>query len=288
MSGRKIIGIALIFSIALLAGCIGGAPTTSDNPITTPSNSTNQSIESESNTTYPSLGNTPEPMANVSEKVVSELILEAMKAADTYRVNGTISRTQVYPTGTIDATVNTNTTLDRVNNALRNIENTSGHMVAMNTRTIVHNGTYYRYVDNQRNDQPAVWKRSTLGSGEFDRLDPLYRQRHLITNSTVTVTNSTTSRTGKAYVVHVDVNESAYSEFYDRQIDGKNLNVTGVAYRYVVDKESGQVIEMTGLLRSHTGSGESSVKLLERYDLTFTDYCKAVSIEAPKNTTTAS
>ena len=285
MPDRKLTGVAIVLAVVVLGGCLGGAPTSSDAGTTTPSDTTNQSIEEGDDATYPSLDEAPDPIANVSGQRISESILASMAATDTYRMNGTVKRTQTYPTGRIEASTISNTTVDRADRTLRNVENTSGHMIAMETRTIVHNGTYYRYVDNQRDDAPASWNRSALRDGEFDRLDPLERQRLLLENATVTVTNTTDTGTSTAYAVHVDVNESAYMEIYDRQVGGKQLNVTGVAYRYVVDAESGRLLEMTGLLRSHTGSAETRVRLLERYDFTVSDYDEPVSIEVPANAT---
>ena len=287
MPGRKLTSVAIVLAVIVLGGCLGGAPTSSDGGTTAPS-TTNQSIETGSDTaTFPRLDDSPEPMADVSGERVAESILESMATVDTYRMNGTVSRTQTYSTGTIEATVTTNTTVDRAAGALRSVETTSGHMIAVETRTIVHDGTYYRYVDNRRDDAPAGWNRSALRTGEFDRLDPLDRQRLLLKNASVTVTNETDARTGTAYVVHVDVNESAYMDLYDRYLGGKQLTVTGVAYRYVVDAESGRLLEMTGLLRSHTESGGNRVRLLERYDFTVTDYGEPVQIEVTANATAA-
>ncbi|MFQ3293313.1 MAG: hypothetical protein ACI9EZ_000187 [Halobacteriales archaeon] len=288
MAIRRPTGIPLaVVGLVLLAGCSGGllggdSPQTETTNAVTPTAGTSAAETAASGDgPFPE---DPEPLPGVNESAVRSRIAESMRAVETYRVNGTVERQLTVPAGTVDATVETNTIVDRRTGRIATNETTAGHMQRVESRIVVDDSTLYRYVNKSRSETDPAWQQSSITEREWRMLDPLHRQRLLFDNATLVVTNETQVRNTTGYVVHVDVNETAYTSLFDRTLDGERLEVTDLTYRYVVDRETGRVLEVTGVLEAHTVTGNGSVRLVERFDLSFHGYNESVSIWVPTAT----
>mgnify|MGYP006284376835 CR=1 FL=1 len=208
-----------------------------------------------------------------------------MAAAETYAVNGSVSRTLQLPTGTVESSV---TTTGRVNRSARTLfvaETTTGHMQHLQTETYVENGTAYQRYVNYEAGGNATWHTEAISPAEFRLLDPLARQTRLVENASVSVRNRTTLRGEPVYVAYADVEESAYTSIYDRVLWGQPMNVTEITFKYYTHRETGQLLQMQGLLQGVANKGNGTAVLTEEYELSFEDYGADVTVDVPSNAT---
>jgi hypothetical protein len=280
------VGLVAVVILVVGAGCLGaGAPT--GQPTTTQETTTTAATTTTDDGFGPD-GFTadPTPLEGVEEPTVKSRMMDSFSSASTYRVTGTVQRTLEVPTGSVNADVSTNTSVDRTAKAIATSEHTTGHMRNVLTQSIVRNGTLYRYVDSLQDDRNGTWTSRSVTPSERRSLDPLFRQQRLLENASIAVSNTTETRNVSAYVVYASVDTDAYMTMYNRTLEDEPLNVTELTYRYVVEKETGRVLEIDGVMKSHTGRGENAVYFAEEYDLSVTAYGEPATIPQPPNGTT--
>lgn len=284
MHRKRAASIAVV-ALVILAGCAGGGPaepsagTTTELPES--GSGTEESADDERRTLFDA---EPKSMDGVDDAEVKQETIRSMSEVESYRLNGTVERTLRLPADSIESNVTSEVAIDRQDRTLRIVENTTGHMQNVESHIRVVDGTLYQSYDAKHNDSDGEWERSSIDDPTVRELDTLARQTRLIENASVMVTNRTTIDGTEAYVVYADVDEAAYDAENDPMVGDQPLDVTEVTYRYHVATDTHRLLDAEGIVRGTVESGNETIELAEKYDITVTEYGSTVDVVPPADT----
>lgn len=247
-------------------------------------------------------GGTPTPAptdANLSE--VRSTALASMAGVETYRVNATVERAFGSPRGPDDpeniadpqvVVTETEVRADRAERELRatNVQRSEGQTIEVRTwvtnETLWANSPAFRGdPDRFRDDYGSEWRvrRPSNFSARWAALDPLTRQRALLSAANLTLAGVDTDR--GAYVLEGTVAPATY-ESETGSLAGRfggetDYSVTGVEVTYWVDRDTGRPVRFEGEVGVTVSTEQGSIPVRQRVEMTYDGFGESVEVTPP-------
>ncbi|PSQ60480.1 hypothetical protein BRD18_00930 [Halobacteriales archaeon SW_7_71_33] len=279
-SRRRLLAVAALVALVTLSGCAflqGGGDGATDGGTLTPA------------------------PTDVTLSEVRSTALASTAEVETYRVNGTVERAFGSPRGPDDpdeivdprvVVTETRASVDRTERELRAVDVQRADGQTVEVRTWVRNRTLWATspafrgdADRFRDDYGSEWvvRRPSNFSARWAALDPLTRQRALLSAANLTLAGVDTDR--DAYVLRGTVSPSAY-EAAVGGLAGRfgaeaEYSVTSVAVTYWVDRDTGRPVRFEGEVGLTVPTEQGTVPVSQRVTLTYDRFGDTVAVTLP-------
>lgn len=250
---QKPIALIALAAMLILAGCSGGATTTTAD--------------------------------TGGDQITKQEVLSAMESVKTYHVETNATMRTTANGMTQSRTILTDAAFDRTAQGFQVNQTVKSGGASQKVQMYFVDGTLYRHSAAYTSRYGSEWIKTNQTAGLWSRMDTLTRQRALLANATVTANGTATVDGIETRVLEADVDISAAKKAMESRLKqsglgNAKLNVSDVTQRLWVNPETNRPIKtVTNMTYTVKAMGQS-IEQTQHIKISF-DYESPVSISLP-------